>query len=413
MKAEIICVGTELLLGDVVNTNAAYIAQQLAHNGIFCYHQSVIGDNPERLKTSFNSALTRSDLIILTGGLGPTYDDLTKEIIADSLGLSLELHQPSMDRIEAYFKTTGKPMTENNIKQAMVPNNAIVFDNHCGTAPGIGIEMDDKTIILLPGPPREMRMMFETSINDYLLNKTDIALISHKLYLFGIGESAVEALLKDKMIDYQNPTIAPYAMQGSVMLRITATAETSEKAEALIKPVIKDIEQLFEPYIYGVDIENLEQVVVDALKQKKCTVATAESCTGGMVSSRITGVSGSSKVFELGVTTYSNEQKIKILDVPSHLFTTVGAVSEEVAAAMAIGVRTLAQADIGIGITGIAGPTGGTDMKPVGLVYIGIATSSGVDVRELKLGRGLANERSQIQQNATNHALKMILDELK
>lgn len=413
MKAEIICVGTELLLGDVVNTNATYIAQQLANDGIFCYHQSVVGDNPERLKHSFSEALSRSDVILLTGGLGPTYDDLTKEIIAELLGLPLVLHQASMDKLDRYFKTTGKVMTENNIKQAMIPQGAFVFENMCGTAPGIGIEIDTKTVILLPGPPREMKMMFETSVNDYLKQKTNVTLVSHKLYLFGIGESTVESILKAKMVDYQNPTIAPYVSDGSVMLRVTASAQSYFEADTLIKPVIEEIKELFQDYYYSVDVPYLEDVIVPLLARKNLSVSTAESCTGGLLSSRITRVSGSSKVFNLGVTTYSNEQKNAILRVPNELFDTVGAVSPEVAKHMASNVRTLAGSDIGIGITGIAGPTGGSDDKPVGLVYIAIASSEGVEVKTLNLGRNHADERIQIQKMATNHALKMIFDEIK
>lgn len=413
MKSEIICVGTELLLGDVVNTNATYIAQQLANDGIFCYHQSVVGDNPKRLKHSFSEALSRSDVILLTGGLGPTYDDLTKEIIAEMLGLPLILHQPTMDKLESYFKTSGKSMTENNIKQAMIPQGAFVFENMCGTAPGIGIETNTKTVILLPGPPREMKMMFETSVNDYLKQKTNVTLVSHKIYLFGIGESTVESILKDKMIDYQNPTIAPYVSDGSVMLRITASAQSYFEADTLIKPVIEEIKELFQDYYYSVDVPYLEDVIVPLLTRKNMSVSTAESCTGGLLSSRITRVSGSSKVFNLGVTTYSNDQKNAILNIPHEYFDTVGAVSPEVAKLMASNIRTLAGSDIGIGITGIAGPTGGFDDKPVGLVYIAIATSKGVEVKTLNLGRNHADERIQIQKTATNHALKMIFDEIK
>ncbi|MBK2403354.1 competence/damage-inducible protein A [Erysipelothrix rhusiopathiae] len=413
MKAEIICVGTELLLGDVVNTNATYIAQQLASNGIFCYHQSVVGDNPNRLEETFKEALKRSELIIFTGGLGPTYDDLTKEVIAEVLERPLTLHQPSMNKLEAYFKTTGRSMTENNIKQAMIPQGAHVFENLCGTAPGVCIETKNHTVIMLPGPPREMTMMFETSVNDYLSQKTNLVLVSHKLYLFGIGESKVESILKDKMIDYQNPTIAPYVADGSVMLRVTASGKTYQEADALIKPVLEEIKDLFYDFYYSTDIPALESVIVPLLASKNMTVATAESCTGGLISSRITRVSGSSQVFNLGVTTYSNEQKHKILNIPQAYFETVGAVSPEVAAQMATNVRLLAESDLGVGITGIAGPTGGSDEKPVGLVYVAIATAERVSVKRLQLGRNHANERIHIQEMATNHALKLILDEVK
>jgi nicotinamide-nucleotide amidase len=405
MNAEILCVGTELLLGDIINTNAAYIAKGLAECGIGCYYQTVVGDNPERLSQSLAIALGRAEIVIMTGGLGPTYDDLTKETVAAYFGLEMVLHQPSLDMLAAIFQNSGRPMTENNRKQAMMPAGATVFPNDRGTANGLMVQGGGKTAILLPGPPREMTAMFDSQVKPYLQGLSGGALVSRNVHLFGIGESSVEAQLREYMESHTNPTIAPYAKEGEVLLRITARAASHAAAEALIAPVLADLQEELGDYIYGIDIGDLQTALVQALWQKGMTVAVAESCTGGLVGKRITEVPGASAVFGCGVCTYSNEMKIQLLHVRPETLERHGAVSAETAIEMARGVRLLSGADIGISITGIAGPGGGTEEKPVGLVYIGLSTAGQEQAKELRLSRNYGGGREYIRWLASSHAL--------
>ena len=413
MKAEILCVGTELLLGDVVNTNAVHIAKGLASVGINVYCQTVVGDNPQRLKDSIRMAFDRSDLIVMTGGLGPTYDDLTKETVAEYFGREMELHQPSYDRLMVLFEKFNQgrkgKMTENNIKQAYMPKGAIVLENKNGTAPGLVLTDGKKTAVLMPGPPREMVPMFDNQVMPYLSRDSKKVLVSQNIYIFGMGESAVEHMLHDYMLSMDNPTIAPYARTGEVYLRVTASAEDELHAKKMLKPVVEKISLLLKDYIYGIDVGNMETAAVRKLKEKGLKVATAESCTGGLLSKRLTDVDGASEVFECGVCAYANEIKIKLLGVAKETLDKNGAVSPETAREMAAGVRRLSGADIGISVTGIAGPGGGTEEKPVGLVYIGIDSQSLTETLELKLSRGYQNERVYIRHNATQHALSGIL----
>jgi len=413
MTAEIICVGTELLLGDVVNTNAVHIAKGLASAGINVYYQSVVGDNPQRLKDSIRLAFGRSDLIVMTGGLGPTFDDLTKETVADYFGREMELHQPSYDRLieifENYYRGQNKKMTENNIKQAYMPKGAVVFKNMNGTAPGLAVTDGNKTAVLMPGPPREMVPMFDNQVMPYLSRDSKKVLISTNIHMFGIGESAVEDILHDYMLSMDNPTIAPYARTGEVYLRVTASAADKKHADDLLKPVVDRIENILGKYIYGIDVGNLETAVVMKLKEKKLTVATAESCTGGLVSKQITNVSGSSEVFSCGICAYGNDIKMKLLGVTENTLEKYGAVSAETAKEMAAGARKISGADIGISVTGIAGPEGGTEEKPVGLVYIGIDSKGLRETVKLTLSRGHQDERDLIRYTAALHALYSIL----
>ncbi len=405
--------GTELLLGDVVNTNAAYIARGLARRGIHVYYQCVVGDNPDRLRESIKQGFKRSDLIVLTGGLGPTYDDLTKETVAGYFGLEMEMHRPSYDHLievaKKFNRGSNREMTPNNLKQAYMPKGATVFANQNGTAPGLAVTDGVKTAVLMPGPPREMIPMFDNQVLPYLTADSKTVLVSKNVHVFGLGESAVEHMLHNYMLEMQNPTIAPYAKTGEMYLRVTASAESEAEANGMIGPVIEKIRGYVGEYIYGVDVPNMETAAVQALLAKKLHVATAESCTGGMLSGKITNVAGASDVFGCGVVAYANEVKMQVLGVREETLKAHGAVSPETAAEMAAGIRKLSGAEIGVSVTGIAGPGGGTPEKPVGLVYIGINSAKLAETKKLTLDRGYQNERDLIRQTATLHALHAIL----
>ena len=413
MNAAILCVGTELLLGDIINTNAAYIARSLAAIGINVYHQSVVGDNPERLKQALDIALSRADLVVMTGGLWPTYDGLTKETVADKFGLPMELHQPSLERITAYFQRMDRVMTPNNEKQAWMPKGAKVFPNNYGTAPGLAVQQGKKIAVLLPGPPKEMEPMFAEEVIPYLKSFSNTVLLSHTIHIFGMGESAVEDKLKDYMLSHLNPTVAPYAKQGEVQLRVTASAHNEEAANQLIQPVLADIQQILGNVVYGIDVGTLQNAFVQELKQKGKKAATAESCTAGLVSKRITEISGASQVFECGVVSYANRIKAEILGVSQQTLDTYTEISEQTAREMARGIRKLSGADIGLSVTGLAGPDGGTPEKPVGLVYICASCDGFEKVQELHLSRGRRNEREDIRCLAASHLLALGLEALR
>lgn len=411
-SAEILCIGTEILMGDIVNTNAAYIAKELAGLGINVYHQSVVGDNPQRLREALELAFSRADIVITTGGLGPTYDDLSKETIAAFFGRELVMDQESLHRIECHFLRQNRPMTENNKKQAMMPQGCIIFPNNNGTAPGCAIEgtgeQQGKTAIMMPGPPREMKPMFEESVKPFLLKDSDTRLVSHTMHFFGIGESMLESLLRDLMEHSLNPTVAPYAKTGEVQLRVTARVQNGEDAEALLQPVMEKIKEQVGGYLYGIDVGDLQTAAVHALKVNGLHVAVAESCTGGYVAKRLTDVSGASEVFECGVVTYSNRMKHQLLGVSQQTLDTFGAVSEETAREMAAGVRKLSGAEIGISVTGNAGPEP-SEGKEVGLVYIGVDSLEMSRVFMLQVNRRDQDARETIRYLASSHALSLIL----
>ncbi len=409
MIAEVLCIGTEILLGDIVNTNGAFIARELAALGIDMYHQSVVGDNPSRLKESLAHALSRADAVLTTGGLGPTYDDLTKKTVADYFGIGMQMHEPSVQKIEALFKKLDRPMTPNNLLQAQVPAGSTVFFNDTGFAPGIAVEQDGKIVIMMPGPPSEMRPMFINHISPYLQRKTGGMIRSKTLYIFGMGESQVEHTLRDLMTSSTNPTVAPYAKQGEVQVRVSAKAQSEQDALSLIDPVVDQVKQILGNVVYGVDIGSMQNALVQTLIEKKLVAATAESCTGGLVSAAITDIPGASAVFAGGICTYTNALKTRLLGVSEDTLTAVGAVSPETADQMAQGVRTLTGADIGVGITGIAGPSGGSDEKPVGLVYIAVSSDAHSEVKKLMLSRGHKDERESIRNLAMLNALYMML----
>ena len=403
MRCEILAVGTEILLGDIVNTNAQYIAKRLSEEGIFVYYQSVVGDNPERLKQAYDLAFSRADLVITTGGLGPTKDDLTKEVAFEYFGKKSVCHEESLKLIKEYFSKINKPLGKTNEKQAYFPEDAIVLKNNNGTAPGCIIDESGKILVMLPGPPREMKAMFEESVVPYLRKYSNEILVSKVLRVIGVGESAAAELIGD-LIDNENPTVAPYAKEGEMIFRITAKAENEEAANKLIVPVEAEIRSILGDNVYGEGEATLEDVVGSMLVEKGLTIATAESCTGGMVAAKLINYPGISASILEGVVTYSNEAKIRRLGVKEDTLNTVGAVSEETAKQMAEGVARTSGADIGIATTGIAGPGGGTQEKPVGLVYIAMYYNEEIEVKKLNLN----GSRQRIRERATTTLIDMV-----
>lgn len=408
MIAEILCVGTELLLGDIVNTNAQYLARRLSELGIFVYHQSVIGDNPERLKEAYKLAFSRSDLVITTGGLGPTKDDLTKEVAFEYFEKESVVHKESLKIIEGYFNKLGKPMSESNKKQAYFPKDAIILPNNNGTAPGCIIDEEGKILITLPGPPKEMKPMFEEAAVPYLLKYQDGILVSKVLRVIGVGESEAADMLSDIIDNQTNPTVAPYAKDGEVTFRITAKSHSEDEGYELIKPIEEKVRKILGDRVYGEGETSLEEVLAEMLVKNNLTIATAESCTGGMIAAKLINYSGISSSFLEGAVTYSNESKVRRLGVNKNTLETYGAVSSETAKEMVSGITKTSGADIGISITGIAGPSGGTEEKPVGLVYIGLSIKGEIIIKKLNL----AGNRQKIRERATNIALDLLRREL-
>ena len=405
MNAEIISVGTELLLGHTVNTDTTIVARALSTVGINMRFACTVGDNVDRLKAALYQAMERSDVIITTGGLGPTGDDLTKETVAEVAGAKLCMHGPSMQRIEQYF--AGRTIGETQRKQAMLPERCTVLQNDVGTAPGCALETENgKIFIMLPGPPSELTTMLNQYAIPFLTEKEHSTIVSTDIHVFGMGEGAVAEMLSD-LTDGANPTVATYAKDGEMFVRVTAKAKSSEEAKTMCKPLVEEIRGRIGDAVYSTDADCLEQVVVNGLTEQRLHLATAESCTGGLLAKRITDVSGSSDVFEMGVVTYANRIKTLLIDVPEDILEQYGAVSEQVARAMAQGVRKRAGSDLGIGITGIAGPNGGTKEKPVGLIYIAITNGTDTWVRKMP-GTGRARSREYQRTLATSNALDMV-----
>ena len=408
MVVELISVGTELLLGNIVNTNAAYLSEKCAQLGLSLYYQTVVGDNEERLAETLKTAVDRSDVVILSGGLGPTKDDLTKEVTAKVMGRELVEDAHSKERIQAFFKNSQfKVITENNWKQALVPKDSIVVENANGTAPGIIIEEGDKAVILLPGPPNELIPMFEHDIFPYLRNRQPEVIYSQMVKICGMGESMVETKIVDLIDSQTNPTVAPYAKIGEVHLRVTAKGETEEEARKLTKPLVKELKSRFEDYIYTTEEQvTLEEAVIKLLKKNNLTLTTAESCTGGMLSARLVNVPGVSDVFKQGLVTYSNRAKKKLLDVKKSTLKDHGAVSEQCAKEMAKGGVLSTGSDVCVAITGIAGPDGGTEDKPVGLVYISCYMKDKVTVRKFQF----KGNREKIREYSVVNSLVLLRD---
>lgn len=405
MTVEIIAVGTEILLGNIVNTNAAYLAEKCAGLGLSCYYQDVVGDNEERVMETIRLALTRADILLLSGGLGPTQDDLTKEAAAKVMGKGLYLHEPSREAIRQFFAQRGMEITENNWKQAMVPEGCIVVDNPGGTAPGIIMVQNGKHVILMPGPPGELIPMFERSIMPYLANLTSGVIYSQTVKICGVGESKAESMVEDLINAQSNPTIATYAKTGEVHLRVTATAPDEKEAKKLVKPVVKELKGRFGNHVYTTDNDvTLEKSVVDLLLANKLTACTVESCTGGLLSARLINVPGVSEVFKSGYVTYSNKSKRRLLGIKKNILLKHGAVSEQIAREMAKTAASLARTDVCVSTTGIAGPDGGTPEKPVGLVYIACNVCGRITVKECHFH----GSREKIRMSTVSAALSLM-----
>ena len=404
--AEIIAVGTELLLGNIVNTNARDISQALSAVGVNVFWHTVVGDNPQRLKDALDVAQKRADIIITTGGLGPTYDDLTKQTICEAFGKPLVLHQDILDGLKVFFeKNVHMKMPSNNVQQAELPEGCTVFDNPVGTAPGCAFEADGVHVLMLPGPPFEMLTMLKGHVVPYLRGFSSEVIVSHDIMTFGLGESPMEELMREKMSHMENPSLATYAKPSEVRLRATAKAASAEEAEAMLAPVVKDVTNFLGDYVYGVDVSSLEEVCFHLLKEKGLTFATAESCTGGRVAERITALPGASAVYRGGVVSYWTSVKADVLGVPADTLDAHGAVSEETARAMAEGARRITGADIAMSVTGVAGPDPDERGVPVGIVYIGLATPDGTFCRPLDLGK---RRRDRIQDLSSNHAFDVL-----
>ena len=405
MNCEIVCVGTELLLGDIVNTNAAWLAKELAGMGVNVYYQTVVGDNPERLSNALGTAFSRADMVLTTGGLGPTKDDLTKETAVSYIGGKLEIDEPSLEHITQIFTQTGREVTESVKKQAYLPKGCTPLHNYNGTAPGFIYENGGKTLIMLPGPPKEMMKMFETGVRPFLAG-SDKQLYSRRIRIIGIGESEVADKISDLM-DLTSPTVAPYAKTAETELRVTVAADSRDEAYKLMQPTIDEIVNRIGRFIYGIDVSSVEERVFNLLKEQGKTAAFAESVTGGLISKRITDIPGSSEVFPLGVVTYASEMKSEMIGVNPETIEKYNVVSDKVAMEMAKGVREKAKASIGLGITGIAGPGGGDEDHPVGLVYVGISDEKGEYAREFRLGTKTRG-RAAIREFASGRALDML-----
>lgn len=409
MTAEIICVGTELLLGNIVNTNAAFLSEKLAYLGINCYFQTVVGDNRDRLLSVVNTALSRADILIFSGGLGPTEDDLTKETVAEALGKKLIRDKRAEQEIADYFALRGRIPTDNNWKQADVIEGCEILYNKNGTAPGIFVSEGEKTVILLPGPPLELKSMFTDSVMPKLQQKCGQVFYSETVKIVGPGESSVETQILDMLDTQDNPTIAPYAKTGEVHLRVTARAKDEKEAREKTAPVVEELYRRFGNAVYTTDAdETLEMALTKLLMKKKYTMTTAESCTGGMIAARMVNAPGVSAVLKSGFITYANEAKEELLGVSHDTLKKFGAVSRETAEEMAEGAVKAAHTDAAVAVTGIAGPDGGTKEKPVGLVYIGVNVRGNVEVREYHF----SGSRQKIRESVTAAALTFLREKL-
>ena len=406
MIAEIVTTGSELLLGQIVNTNAAYMAKELNKIGVDVCFQTTVGDNRARMKEVLAHALRRADLVITSGGLGPTRGDITKEVSAEVMGRTMALHDECVQRLRAYFSRVGRDMTDNNLRQAMIPDGAHIFVNHAGTAPGVALEKEGKLLVNLPGPPSEMKDMLHRSLLPYLREKygADFVIVSRVLHTFGVGESKLETVIDDLVRTQKNPTLALLVRPTGVIIRITAKAADEAAASHLIAPIEEEIRRRLGDVVYGVDEEELEEIVGRELHARGLAVATAESCTGGLVASRLTDVAGSSDYVKGGIVSYTNAVKTEVLGVDRQALATHGAVSEPVARAMAEGVRRVLHTDFGVSTTGLAGPGGGTEETPVGTVYIAVAGPNGT-YAEKNIFTGT---RRQVKFRASQAALAML-----
>lgn len=408
MKCEILAVGTEILLGDILNTNAQYLSRELAELGFDVYYHEVVGDNKERILKALETSFNRSDIIITTGGLGPTKDDMTKELVSEFLGMKMCLHEESLKSIKEYFNKMGREFVKSNEKQAYFPKEAIILKNSNGTAPGAVFEKNNKAIIVLPGPPKEMEIMFKEEVKKYLKKYSDDVIISEVLRIFGIGESKAEEKLQDIIDNGINPTVAPYAKEGEVIFRITAKAQNEEEARKMIVPIKDEIYKRLGNSVYNTGETSLQDTVAKLLIDKNMTIGVSESCTGGLVSAKLIEYPGVSEVFLEGAVTYSNEAKMRTLKVKKETLDKFGAVSHETAREMAEGIAKRCGSRIGISTTGIAGPGGGSDEKPVGLVYFGIY----LDGKVKSFKHIFTGDRNSIRNRASMTALNIVRTEI-
>jgi nicotinamide-nucleotide amidase len=401
---EILSVGTEILLGDILNTNSRFLSRALANMGISVLYHETVGDNEQRLYDAVKRALGRSDIVITTGGLGPTPDDITRDVCTKAFGYGLVFRPELANQIKEYFDRSGRQMAESNLRQAYAPEEATVFRNHNGTAPGLGMKKDGKCLVLLPGPPFEAEPMFRQSVVPFLEEYRTCTIVSHQVRTMGIGESSM-AQIAGELLDGENPTVAPYCKTGEAYLRVSARAATAAEADRLSAPVINEIEKRLGEYIYGIDVNGIEEAAVPLLKEAGLTVAVAESCTAGLVAKRITDVPGASKVFHHGIITYSNDVKIKALGVNPGTLRKHGAVSEETATEMAQGVRKVSGADIGISVTGFAGPDSDEPGKAPGLIYTALSAEGTTLCEKIETGR---NDRDYNRFVASSRALNLL-----
>ena len=413
-SAEIVTIGTEMLLGDLVDTNTAWLSARLANLGVGVYRHTTVGDNRDRIVGALMEAASRADLVVTTGGLGPTSDDLTNECLAQVTGRGMVEYPEARAHVDEMFRRFGRKPTANNYKQALFPEGTELIPNPLGTAPGALLEADGTLFATLPGVPPEMRGMFEETLEPLIRNRTDGSIVSRTLWFAGIGESALAEKVQD-FLDASDPTVAPLAGQGKVRLRITTRAATQQEAEERIKPVEEEILARLGEYHFGEDDETLEGAVGRLLTKTGTTLALAESCTGGLLAKRLTDMPGSSAYFKEGLVTYSNESKERWLGVSHETLLEHGAVSELVAREMAEGVRKLAGTHYGLSVTGIAGPDGGTEEKPVGLVFVGLSDADDTFAEKLDL-TAWARSREAVRERSANRAfdlLRLRLEERK
>ncbi len=404
LNTEIISVGTELLLGHVTNTDSRDISELLSRIGINVKYHTVVGDNPERLHACVQIAKQRADILITTGGLGPTCDDLTKQVLAETFGLRLVQNENELKGLYDYIHNSSR-YTPNNLTQTMLPEGCTVFHNKWGTAPGCAFRVEGKTVLMFPGPPNECVPMFREYGIPYLRSLSDEEIVSHSVRVFGIGESAVDDIFAAEMNAMINPTMAPYAKECDCLLQITAKAKSEAEAEAMIAPVLSHVKDRLGEWVYGTDVECLEEAVLPLLLERHLTFATAESCTGGDIARRFTEIPGASAAFVGGAVVYTNEMKARILGLDPDMIEEKGAVSFEVAKALAENVRALTGVDIGIGVTGLAGPDG-DGVHPVGTVFVSMAVEGRTFVRSLHMGE--KRTRSFIRRMSGNHAFDMM-----
>ena len=402
--AELIAVGTEILLGNTANTDAQMLSEELAALGVNVLYHTVVGDNPTRLAEALELARRRVDIVITTGGLGPTYDDLTKQSICTVFGRKNVFHPEIADALRTHFASIGRELTENNLRQAYLPENCTIFRNHNGTAPGCGFCEGGVHVLMLPGPPHECRKMFRTGAIPYLRALSDEIIVSRSLRIYGQGESQIEAMLHNRIVSMVNPSVAPYAKPDECMLRVTAKAKSEAEAEEMLRGAIEEVMPVIGEWVYGIDVGSLEEVVSVLLREKGRTLAAAESCTGGLIAKRLTDIPGASQTFLGGVVSYTNAVKQHVLGVPASLLETYGAVSAPVARAMAMGVRVLTGSDLALSVTGLAGPAGDDRGSPVGTVFTALSTPQGVFVRQLALG----GDRERIRTLSAHRALDLL-----